>query len=174
MTSVVVVAAICLIALYQPKYAYAAPQVKALTSKIENASKAKAVELKLVGVRGKVNNYDIASLENLLRKKEEQLFSSFKIQPEQLYIVYQNFTDNFQAMTVTMGYDSRILRGEQQTYPYPKGKTQLLLAKHKHTSKELLNAWNKIDYSRPIKAVIEINYLAEDGSTLSAELKVLY
>ncbi|MCV6620565.1 MAG: hypothetical protein OIF51_02310 [Cellvibrionaceae bacterium] len=70
-----------------------------------------------------------------------------------VFAIYSDFNSDYSRATISIGYDKPSMKGEQQLIP--KGKIETLLKPSNYGNNALLNAWQDIDYSKAVKAVVE-------------------
>ncbi len=70
-----------------------------------------------------------------------------------VFAIYSNFNSDYSRATISIGYDKPGMKGDSFTMPI--GETQSLLKPSNYGNNELVNAWQDIDYSRTVKAVVE-------------------
>ncbi|TMP37311.1 hypothetical protein [Pseudoalteromonas rubra] len=95
-------------------------------------------------------------------------------QPLAVYVVYKDFSANFEQATITIGYSIDTLSSADDTVTLNAAQYERLLSKKKHTIQDIALAWQDIDYRRPINRVVEIHYLSEHSEITSSELLVNY
>ncbi|GAA6150876.1 hypothetical protein [Pseudoteredinibacter isoporae] len=89
-----------------------------------------------------------------------QEFSNNKTLSDQLnsytvsvFAIYSDFNSDFSRATISIGYNKANMSGEH--YPIPSGDIKTLLKPSKYGNNDLFNAWQDIDYSRAVEAVVE-------------------
>ncbi|MCO7191405.1 MULTISPECIES: hypothetical protein [unclassified Pseudoalteromonas] len=95
-------------------------------------------------------------------------------QPLAVYVVYKNFSANFEQATVTIGYSIDALSSADDTVTLDAARYEQLLSRKKHSVQDIALAWQEIDYRRPIERVVEIHYLSDHSAITSSELLVDY
>lgn len=92
-----------------------------------------------------------------------------------MYAYYRDFNADYSEAKVSVGYHSEdiTLKTIQPVRLY-QGDYQALVKPGLHDQTQLLNAWQKIDYQRTVKAVLEKHTLNEQGQITSSSLLVLY
>lgn len=70
-----------------------------------------------------------------------------------VFAIYSNFNSDYSQATISIGYDKPGMKGD--SFAMPTGQTQSLLKPSNYGNNELINAWQDIDYSRAVKAVVE-------------------
>lgn len=70
-----------------------------------------------------------------------------------VFAIYSNFNSDYSRATISIGYDKAGMKGN--SHPIPAGKATTLLKPSNYGNNELINAWQDIDYSRTVKAVVE-------------------
>ncbi|MBB6520734.1 hypothetical protein [Pseudoteredinibacter isoporae] len=70
-----------------------------------------------------------------------------------VFAIYSNFNSDFSQATISIGYDKSGMKGN--SYPIPSGDITPLLKPSNYGNNDLFNAWQDIDYSRAVEAVVE-------------------
>ncbi|MGV2986690.1 hypothetical protein ACE1OE_03525 [Vibrio sp. E150_011] len=94
---------------------------------------------------------------------------------DRLVVIYQNMSDNFSHATVSIGFP---VEASTQKDGYieliSSAQGQQLLNRGEHSKTEIANAWEAINFRKPVKAVIETHYLNALGQEESSQLVVHY
>lgn len=108
---------------------------------------------------------------------EEQLtdYDQIPMTSDSVVLLYRNINSDFTRAHVTIGFIV------EQHAPAPKDielpstqDYQQLLSRGPYSDSEMEGAWEKIDYRRPIDAVIETHYLNPLGQEELSQLMVYY
>ena len=127
----------------------------------------------LVGITQDISLKHIDSLWGAFTNNAE-LHERVKFDKGSIYVLYRELNAGFDHARVTIGYDSGDVKGENKWVSVPQGEFEVLLDMGKHSASSLLNAWNGLDYSRQVEALVERHVIGDAGDVTSAGLYVLY
>lgn len=124
-------------------------------------------------IRGVSDVIPLQDTQQLWQRFYTEIAASNSLPSDQLWVVYQGFDDNFTTAKVSIGY---VVSGpaNNDLLPLPQGSKQQILAKGDHSVDQLTQAWQGINFSKPIKAVVEIHYLNQHQLPTSSEVFVYY
>ena len=199
LTSILIIVAVWFTVIYQPTPAYAEMTTVSTTdviaqSMLENESPVAMVKTNSVQkiektvTKSAVNNAPVHSIlgveQEILISNVDSLWSEFAQQnalhkklidyPSATYVLYRNISDDFSRANITVGYDSRELKGRLSGSLLPKGQYQTVIADSRLSSEQLESAWKKLDFSKDILAVVERHQLNKRGEVISVSMQVLY
>lgn len=127
------------------------PKAKPST-KPKSSSKANNWPKSVVGIR--------RTTELMKAETVWQEFSNNKALSDQLdsytvsvFAIYSDFNSDYSQATISIGYNKPGMNGNK--YPIPTGDIKPLLKPSKYGNNDLFNAWQDIDYSRAVEAVVE-------------------
>lgn len=103
-----------------------------------------------------------------------ELHERVKFETGSIYVLYRELNAGFDHARVTIGYDGDDVKGTKKLVRVPQGEFEVLLGMGKHSASSLLNAWNGLDYSRQVEALVERHVVGDGGQVTSAGLFVLY
>lgn len=106
--------------------------------------------------------------------QHKDLQSKLTKQPNKVYVVYSDFSNNYETASITIGYDVKALSGFQNVIEINQENSTLLLKNKKHTAQALSDAWQNIDYRHTINQVVEVHTLSSKNTIVSSELFVSY
>ncbi|BFM16695.1 hypothetical protein R50073_28780 [Maricurvus nonylphenolicus] len=91
------------------------------------------------------------------------------------YTLYDNFNDDYSRADVTIGYNVEALRGEGSVAAsVPAGNYATLLEEGKRSQSEIAGAWEKLNYDRGVKAILEEHTVNTSGQVIASAIYVLY
>lgn len=94
---------------------------------------------------------------------------------KQLIVIYQNFNPDYSEAKVTIGYEAQSNNPDNVVILFPPEKQMnVVLSQGKHTDEQLTDAWSKINFSKQVKAVVEVHHLNQHGLPDSSQLSVYY
>lgn len=94
---------------------------------------------------------------------------------DHLVVIYQNINQDFSHATVTIGFPVEAsIQKDGYIELISSAQGQPLLSRGKHSKVEIANAWEGINFRKPVKAVIETHYLNALGQEESNQLVVHY
>ncbi|MGY0219332.1 hypothetical protein ACWJJH_18430 [Endozoicomonadaceae bacterium StTr2] len=123
----------------------------------------------VVGINQRAELFSVAKLWQTF-SSDSQLTGQLRSNTFTVLGIYSDFNQQFTEAQVTIGFLNLPINGKR--YTVPTGKQNLLLAKGNHSISTMTAAWNKIDFSRPIKAVLERRDFNGDQETVA--LSVIY
>ena len=95
--------------------------------------------------------------------------------PERIFVYYRNFDSAYSQARITIGVRQQLLQTNGTSVEIPAFKRyQTLLARQDRSTTELAAGWDKIDYNRTVKSVLEIHYLDAAYNPSSSQLFVEY
>ncbi len=106
--------------------------------------------------------------------QHKDLQSKLTKQPNKVYVVYSDFSNNYEAASITIGYNVKALSGFQNVIELNQKNSTQLLKNKKHTAQALSDAWQNIDYRHTINQVVEVHTLSSKHTIVSSELFVNY
>ncbi|MFD2166159.1 hypothetical protein ACFSJY_07740 [Thalassotalea euphylliae] len=141
-------------------------------AKVTYTNERKAETIKLVGL---TERQAISLVPSLWQRFQSTLSiqQHLKRNPKKVYVVYQNFSADYQTADITIGYDIKEFGGKHQPVNVQYTPHEVLLNKGRYGEFELAQAWQNIDYRRPVSKVIEIHHLSNSKPD-SAEVFVIY
>lgn len=107
-------------------------------------------------------------------EKANYLHSTLKTQPQKVYVIYNAFSKDYQQADVLIGYDIRDLKRYKHSRKIDIDQFTQVLEPGHYTTKQLSDGWQKFDYRKQVKAVLEIHTLASLGRKEQVELLVQY
>jgi len=143
------------------------------TKKILQAEK--SVHVKLSGVSAEID-LSAGSIDGLWQTFHQAVWlqAQLKEHPEKVYVVYRNFSNNYQSAHVSIGYPTRLLNRNQSVTVNVQGQFLPLLSKSNYDQSGLADAWSKIDYRNQPVTIVEVHHLNKLGQTVASELMVQY
>lgn len=144
------------------------------TRKIDKAKQEQLTKISVSGIKQEIALNQINKLWQQFNN-DEHLHRQLKKQPAKIYVVYQKLSDNYQKALVTIGYDIQII-DRDNTIVTQLNTQDLLILKplKKYTDSELTEAFEKINYSKPIDYILEIHSLDLSGETIASQLLIAY
>ncbi|MCG7584332.1 hypothetical protein [Photobacterium sp. OFAV2-7] len=119
----------------------------------------------------------LEEVQNLLDEFSQKVMDESTYAPatNEIIVVYETFNADFTAATITMGYaDVRNLPPSEQIILPPAEQAVLLLTKGRYSTAQYTDAWHKIDFQKPVRAVVETHTLDEQGEPVSSQMSVYY
>lgn len=183
--SALIVGTVWSTALLQPQIATAhsleeMPQAKLVVTPIEvkhgdNAQKL-AVSFSAHTIVGNSDTLDIAEVGELWQAFTDNaaLHARLKKAPTRVFVAYQDFSNDFKRARISIGYDRKIVSLAGAGISLKAGMHTQILAPAKHSPQEITQAWQTLDYRRPIEQVIEEYQLAENNTLIASNMLVLY
>lgn len=145
------------------------PQTKQAKPKVVNQQPNNNVSIVGISDRIQLTEANITKLWQKLNnnnKLTQQLTSNrFTI-----YAIYHEFNADYSQANVVIGYNAPAMQGNQ--FNIPSGDKTMLLDTIPYSATAISQAWQHIDYSRPLKAVIEQHKFNNDKQTVS--ISVVY
>lgn len=102
------------------------------------------------------------------------LQQSLKDYPRAVYVLYSAVAKDYQAANVTIGYYVEELKHYDHSYTVNMKRHQPLLKTGQYNVLQLADAWERIDYNRPLDTVLEVHQLERSGQIRSTQLFVSY
>ena len=135
-----------------------------------------AIAKNQITIAGKTQTLPIEQVSQLWQSfnQDVSLNASLVKQPNVVYVLYRDFSNNFDIANVTIGYSVDALANVKQPIVIPSSRYQPLLSKRKYSDQELANAWQTIDYRKALSHVLEIHYLSPNNTVLRSEVLVNY
>lgn len=158
----------------------------------KNASVAKAVEpsrqpapvapesatyLNGLSLEGETQRLAIASVDSLWTKfmGRSDLHSRLNRMRVDAYVLYRDFSADYSQAEITLGYSTSQLQGDGKVAARtPSGDYQEILAPGKHSQYVMGKAWDAVDFSKPVAAVLERHELNSSGVVVASSVYVLY
>ncbi|WP_077285167.1 hypothetical protein [Cognaticolwellia aestuarii] len=127
-------------------------------------------------VFGVEQHMKINDIEQLWSKfyRDQALQSKLNDYPTAAYVLYRNISKDFKNADITIGYHSDELSNKPTGVLLPVGYYQTVLTGNDITSIQLLKAWQKLDFSREVTAVIERHQLNKSADVTSVRMQVIY
>lgn len=128
-------------------------------------------------LRGVTKTISLESLPKLWREFDRKLVEPDKL-PDNLgriVVLYQNLNSDFTEAQVTIGYpaEKSPLASDLVAFPAIE-EAELLMHRGQHSESELIDAWGRINFQKPVDALVEIHYLNSQGQPESSQLSVYY
>lgn len=150
-----------------------APQTSAPQASTSKQTAAKS-QSGATAIRGVSNTMPLTEVDQLwtdfipLLEKTSQ-------RPERIFVYYRNFDSAYSQARITIGVRQQLLQTNDTSVEIPAFKRyQTLLARQDRSTTELAAGWDKIDYNRTVKSVLEIHYLDAAYNPSSSQLFVEY
>ncbi|WDE07411.1 lipase chaperone [Thalassomonas viridans] len=183
LTSSAVVLTVWGSALIQPKTAQAALQ-KSTTVDIQAVAEpaikatqppapAAAMPASIAGITLRLKLSEVTTVWQTFNQAQA-LHNRLKAQPENVYVLYRQFSGDFQQADITIGYDAKMLSGADNSIQLDPGRYTTLLPSGKYNEHQLLQAWQKINYLKTPHSVVEIHRLNPAGEAKSTQMLVSY
>ncbi|WP_417436675.1 hypothetical protein [Idiomarina abyssalis] len=172
-------------ALLQPQIATAhsleeAPQAKLVVAQAggqhgDNTQKL-AVSFNAHTIVGNSDTLDIADVGELWQAFNDNtaLHARLKKAPTRVFVAYQYFSNDFKRARISIGYERKIVSLADTGFSLKAGMHTQILAPAKHSPQEIEQAWQTLDYRRPIEQVIEEYQLTENNTLIASNMLVLY
>lgn len=125
------------------------------------------------GVEQHMKINDIAQLWSKFYR-DQALQSKLDDYPTAAYVLYRNISKDFKYADITIGYRSDELNNKPTGALLPIGYYQTVLTASGITSTQLLKAWQKLDFSREVIAVVERHQLNKSADVTSVSMQVIY
>ncbi len=91
------------------------------------------------------------------------------------YAIYRNFNSDFSRALVSIGYNSTDLDGSGEiAIQLAENQYTELLSPAQHSAEKMATAWQDIDYTRELEAIVEQHALNSSGQVVASSLYVLY
>lgn len=130
----------------------------------------------LIGVSGRVA-LDSGGMDDLWQRFNQATALQDGLKSDegiQVFVLYEHFDPQYGSAQATVGYPREVLLNvEAGSGQVPAGQYQVLLRDSRESS-ALLGAWQRLDFTRLIRAVLERHDLAADGSVRASHVSVLY
>ncbi|MGI9276418.1 MAG: hypothetical protein ACR2PT_16435 [Endozoicomonas sp.] len=125
------------------------------------------VESKPETIVGISREIKLAAINDLWQEFSAQtaLSKQLKSNNYTVFAVYTDFRRDFSMARVSIGYQDSAMKGERITLPG--GEREPLLSAGRHNTSDIVSAWDKIDYSRSVKAVLERRDYRGDEETVA-------
>jgi hypothetical protein len=134
------------------------------------------VAIELIGVSGRVA-LGATDMDALWQRfnQADVLHEGLKSDQEiQVFVLYEDFDSQYSSAQVTVGYSREALvAAKARAGNVPAGRYQVVL-RDSQDSSALLDVWQQLDFTRPIRAVLERHEVAVDGSVRASHVFVLY
>ncbi|WP_062270822.1 hypothetical protein [Endozoicomonas arenosclerae] len=110
----------------------------------------------------------LASIDGLWKEFLDQKALSGQLKSERftIFAIYSDFNSQFSRARVSIGYFDKAMKGNR--IDLPQGKQVPILKKGQHSMSAMVSAWDKIDYQRPVKAVVERRDYIGEQETISS------
>lgn len=98
---------------------------------------------------------ELGAIDKVWQDFEAKIELSNQISSEKytIYVVYSDLNADYSRAKVSMGFLDASMSGSKISLPT--GKKISLLASGKHSANDIYQSWNKIDYNKSVKAVLE-------------------
>ena len=130
----------------------------------------------IINISGITERLPLSALDSLWLQfdKASQLHGKLKRTPNKVYVVYRDFSDNFDRAKITIGYDVSQLKRGITDEKINLSALKPLLAKQSYSMTELKAGWEQVNYGPSLNRVVEIHTLNSKGKTIASELFVAY
>lgn len=119
----------------------------------------------------------LENVPSLWREFEKQLplQENLPTSSDRFVALYKNFSSDFTQADVTIGVglDQRESHSRSLVLPSTPNKQQIL-TRGQYSATDLENAWQEINFTKPIEAVVETHYINLLGQEVSSQLVVYY
>jgi hypothetical protein len=197
LTSIIIVLAVWLDAIYQPTAAYAETitpsttidvaennaanesplsQVKVISDKAQNTIKKRVNSTPITSISGVQQNMLISNIDQLWYQFErnKKLHSKLKGYPSAIYVLYRNISKDFTRADITIGYSDLELKAPMNITIVPNGNYQNAIAGNELSATQLEKAWQKLDFGQNVIAVIERHQLNKSADVVNVSMQVMY
>lgn len=96
---------------------------------------------------------------------------------DRIVVLYQDLNSDFTQAKVTIGYlvTENLSSPDLVTLPVMgKGNEDVLASRGQYSVSEFIDAWGRIDFKKPVDALVEVHYLSSQGQPESSQLSVYY
>jgi|GEM_PF-3337863 len=169
--------------LFQPAMAESAKQDElkpdVSIAQAHSQGEKKLPEIERQYLNGVTKNIALESMSALWGEFEGEWVKQNKL-PEKLdriVVLYQDLNSDFTQAKVTIGYIAPEQASSKDFIALPlmgKGNEDVLASRGQYSVSEFIDAWGRIDFKKPVDALVEVHYLSPQGQPESSQLSVYY
>lgn len=96
---------------------------------------------------------------------------------DRIVVLYQDLNSDFTQAKVTIGYLVPDNLSSPDLIALPamgKGNEDVLASRGQYSVSAFIDAWGRIDFKKPVDALVEVHYLSSQGQPESSQLSVYY
>jgi len=148
------------------------------TEKIEEKSPINEVNnsKRIFNISGLTQHQSLNQINHLWQEFNDSNYLHKRLikQPKVVYVLYRGFSENYQEATITIGYDLSTIDKSTNKIEINLNNYNTILPRKNYPNEQIIQGWEKINYSQGVEAVLEIHHMARANQPESAQLLVVY